>query len=284
MTMKNRQALRMLTVSAMLGLVVAFLAAGHVAQPLTPVARVVVSTADLDPGTRLNEHMLSVIDWPRGSVPEGTFADIETLRDRVLRTSVQRGEPLFAAKLAAPGALGGLSAVITEGKRAMTVRVNDVVGVAGFALPGNYVDILVNARREAAGDGASVTLSRVVLEQVLVLAVAQEARRDETQPRVVNAVTLEVSPTEAEKLDLARNVGTLSLVLRNQADRTPVSSAGVTAGQLLGQTSGEHRAPAPPPRPAPVLARTGPTPLAPDAPRTNCVEIIGQGFRGWNCF
>jgi pilus assembly protein CpaB len=136
--------------------------------------------------------------------------------------------------LAPLGTKGGLSAVIKEGKRAITVRVNDVVGVAGFALPGNYVDIVVNTQDDASKvAGKEKTISKIVLEHILVLAIAQEVGRDETKPKVVNAVTLEVTPAEAEKIDLARSVGTLSLVLRNQIDDESVETEGITKSDLL---------------------------------------------------
>ena len=128
-----------------------------------------------------------------GSVPEGAFENAEELNDRVVKTSVQRGEAILDSKLAPVGTKGGLSAVISEGNRAMTVRVNDVIGVAGFALPGNYVDVVVSTQRDGSGND-SKQISKIVLEHILVLAVAQEANRDETKPKVVSAVTLEVTP------------------------------------------------------------------------------------------
>jgi pilus assembly protein CpaB len=116
----------------------------------------------------------------------------------------------------------------------MTVRVNDVIGVAGFALPGNYVDIMVNTEDDnVKAQGQNKNISKIVLEHMLVLAVAQEASRDETKPKVVNAVTLEVTPEEAEKLDLARSVGSLSLVLRNQMDSSLVTTAGANKTNML---------------------------------------------------
>ena len=144
---------------------------------------------------------------------------------------------VIEAKLAPEGTKGGLSAVVDEGKRAMTVRVNDVIGVAGFALPGNYVDIMVNTQDEGSGrSDKDKSISKIVLERILVLAVAQEANRDTTKPKVVNAVTLEVTPDQAEKLDLARSVGTLSLVLRNQIDPKPAGTDGATKRTLLRDT------------------------------------------------
>jgi len=108
-----------------------------------------------------------------------------------------------------------------------------VIGVAGFALPGNYVDIIVNTQKDGERVNHDQNISKIVLEKILVLAVAQEVSRDETRPRVVNAVTLEVTPEEAEKIDLARSVGSLSLVLRNQVDPNPIRTAGITKNDLL---------------------------------------------------
>lgn len=226
--------------------------------------------------------MLSTVDWPRGSIPEGAFNDMQKLQERVVKVGVLRGEAVLEGKLAPEGTKGGLAAIIAPGKRAMSVRVNDVVGVAGFALPGNYVDVVVNAQQEQSGKAEdSRQISMTVLENVLVLAVAQEAGRDETKPKVVSAVTLELSPSDAEKLDLARSVGSLSLVLRNQIDKDPVSTAGITKHQLFG---------APEPAPAPVkvaaparqaVQRARP---APQPSPATCVEVIQGGSSTLNCF
>jgi pilus assembly protein CpaB len=229
----------MLIVSIVLGLAVTALAVVWVAQKGAIASnKVVVAVMDIELGSRLNPQMLTMVDWPSGSMPQGAFVDLKNLEDRVVKTSIQRGEAILNAKLAPVGTQGGLSAVITDGKRAMTVRVNDVVGVAGFALPGNYVDVMVNAQQDK--EGAKINeekqqISKTVLEHVLVLAVAQEAGRDDTKPKVVNAVTLELTLEDAEKLDLARNIGTLSLVLRNQADKKSGMTAGITKKQLFGE-------------------------------------------------
>jgi pilus assembly protein CpaB len=205
-----------------------------------------VAAADVSLGQRLSPDMLKASDWPADSVPVGALRDPLVLNGRVLKSSVLRGEPLTEAKLAPVGTLGGLSALIAEGKRAITVRVNDVIGVAGFALPGNFVDILVSTQANASGaPQEDLAISKIVLERILVLAVAQEVSRDDTKPRVVNAVTLEVSPEQAEKLDLARSVGTLSLVLRNQVDPQPGTTVGATKHSLLGLTTAAPAAPVP---------------------------------------
>jgi pilus assembly protein CpaB len=242
---------------------------------------------DIQLGSRLNPEMLTMVDWPSGSVPQGAFADLKDLQDRVVKTSIQRGEAILTAKLAPLGTQGGLSAVIAEGKRAMTVRVNDVVGVAGFALPGNYVDVMVNAQQEREGRAEEgKQISKTVLEHVLVLAIAQEAGRDETKPKVVNAVTLEVTLEDAERLDLARNIGTLSLVLRNQVDKKPVMTAGITKKQLFGEK--EERvvkvdtvADVKPV--VKVVQRVRSMPVVATAAR-NCVEVVHNNTRALNCF
>ncbi len=237
--MKNPRALVMVVISIIIGLGAVVLASRWIShKAAVQSSKVVVAATDIDLGTPLSLRMLKVADWPSDSVPAGAFTDIKTLDTRVLKTSISRGEPVLESKLAPLGATGGLSAVIKEGNRAMTVRVNDVVGVAGFALPGNYVDIVVNTQDETIkAENANKSISKIVLEHILVLAVAQEQNRDETKPRVVNAVTLEVTPEQAEKLDLARSVGSLSLVLRNQIDNSSAATSGSTKKDLLSDVS-----------------------------------------------
>jgi pilus assembly protein CpaB len=236
--MKNPRAFLMIVVSVGIGLGAVVLASRWISQQAATVAssKVVVAAINIDLGTPLTPQMLKLADWPKGSVPAGATEDMKTLDTRVVKTSLLRGEPVLESKLAPIGATGGLSAVIGQGNRAMTVRVNDVVGVAGFALPGNYVDIVVNTEDESVkADNVNKSISKIVLEHIMVLAVAQEQNRDETKPKVVNAVTLEVTPEQAEKLDLARSVGTLSLVLRNQIDTSVVTSQGSTKKDLLNR-------------------------------------------------
>ncbi|GBG13150.1 pilus assembly protein CpaB [Novimethylophilus kurashikiensis] len=234
--MKNPRAVLMIVVSIAVAIAAVLLASQWV-KDKTKVAtnQVVVARSDINLGTRLTPQMLKVADWPSNSVPEGSASDPEKLKDRVVKTSLLSGEPVLESKLAPVGTTGGLSAVIGEGKRAMTVRVNDVVGVAGFALPGNYVDIVVNTEDESTKSDRNKSISKIVLEHILVLAVAQESSRDETKPKVVNAVTLEVTPEQAEKLDLARSVGQLSLVLRNQMDTSAVTTTGTTKKDMLNR-------------------------------------------------
>jgi pilus assembly protein CpaB len=219
----------------------------------------------------LNASMLRLISWPAGAVPAGSFNRLEALDGRVLRGQMLKDEPVLESRLAPVGTKGGLSAVIADGRRAITVKVNEVVGVAGFALPGNFVDVLVNTQ-----DDADRPVSKIVLERILVLAVAQEASRDDTKPRVVNAVTLEVTPEQAERIDLARSVGTLSLVLRNQIDQAPIATAGIRKQDLLrggaapAPVAAGGAAAATAPRP---VVRRAPAPRAAPQDKGN-VEVI----------
>jgi len=283
--MKNKRAVIVMTLAILFGLAAVVLASNWLLkQPATTSGRIVVAGADINIGQRLTPEMLKLVEWPAHSVPKGAFDDPQKLGGRVLKTSILVGEPLSEAKLAPAGTLGGLSALITEGKRAITVRVNDVIGVAGFALPGNYVDIIVSTETEPPPQGGSQrqqSISKIVLERILVLAVAQEVNRDETKPKVVNAVTLEVTPEQAEQLDLARSVGTLSLALRNQVDPAAAATLGATKQNLLPMPAAPLKPVAlPVPRSRASAARPGPAP----APPRNCVKVINGLHASQECF
>lgn len=233
--MKNTRAMVMLVIAVLLGAMAVTFAAqwlGRKADIATN--KVVVAARDIQLGSPLTPDMLTSVEWPSGSLPAGAISNPAELADRVVKTTLTRGEPVLESRLAPKGTKGGLSSVITEGKRAITVKVNEVVGVAGFALPGNLVDIMVNTNDERGrSNDREHMISKIVLEKILVLAVAQEASRDDTKPKVVNAVTLEVTPEEAEKIDLARSVGNLSLVLRNQVDKEDAQTSGIHKPELL---------------------------------------------------
>lgn len=233
--MNNYRGIIMFLVALAAAIGAVFVAAKWLQQRSTQVNQVAVAVQEINMGQKLTSNMFKLVSWPANIMPPESFSDLTKLDGRVTKSALQVGEPVLATKLAPEGSLGGLSAVIAEGKRAITVRVNDVVGVAGFALPGNFVDIIVNTQQEEGSGNNKKTkdISKIVLEHILVLAVAQEAGRDETTPKVVNAVTLEVSPEQAEMIDLARSIGDLSLVLRNQADVLNAKTEGVTKNSLL---------------------------------------------------
>ena len=258
----------MIAVALVMALAAVVLAAQWIAgQSASNSNKVAVALLDISMGARVTPELVHMVDWPVNSMPPGAIVDAKALEGRITRTNILRGEPLMESKLAPAGTSGGLSAVVAAGKRAMTVRVNDVVGVAGFALPGNFVDILVNTQSDGGGDNGvrEQAISKIVLERILVLAIAQESNRDDTKPKVVNAVTLELTPEQVEKLDLARSVGTLSLVLRNQIDPLSANTEGATKSSLL-----DEGRPAPVAPPAPAAPRPVPRP----APAGDKVEMI----------
>ena len=277
--MRNTRALMMIALAIILAFGAVFVAARWINGQASNngTNKVAVAMVDLSLGARLTPEMVRMVDWPANALPPGALGEAKLIDTRVTRTSIQHGEPVTEGKLAPPGTQGGLSAVVADGKRAMTVRVNDVVGVAGFALPGNFVDILVNTQEEGARNNPNrdPNISKIMLERILVLAVAQESSRDDTKPKVVNAVTLELTPEQAEKLDLARSVGTLSLVLRNQIDPNPVNTAGATKTSLLDAKAPPKSAPAAAPVPVPVPApRPRPVQRVAAAPQGPRVEVI----------
>ena len=232
----------LLVLSVLLALTAVSLAARwlHRSDPMGLVP-VPVAAQDLPAGTRLQAGHWQMAHWPRTAMADlgpGALPDAD-IEGRVLASAVVRGEPVLAARLAAPGETGGLSALLSTGRRAVTVKVNEIVGVAGFALPGHHVDVMVHAP-----DLGGQPVSRIVLERIKVLAIAQDAAVAEHKPRVVNAVTLEVTPKQAEQLDLARSVGTLSLVLRSQGDTAHADTPGARPLDLLPAAPAPAVAPA----------------------------------------
>jgi pilus assembly protein CpaB len=188
----------------------------------------VVAASTINSGQVIESAHLKLLAWPKDGVPEQSFTKTSLVAGRIAKQTIYPGELLLEAKLAGADSKGGLAAAIETGKRAISVRVNDVVGVAGFALPGSYVDVLVSAK-----DAANMPFSTTVLTRIKVLAVAQDTEADTSKPKVVNAVTLELTPVEAEKLDLARSIGALSLVLRSENDAADVDSAGTRLDDIL---------------------------------------------------
>jgi pilus assembly protein CpaB len=220
----------------------------------------VVAAAPIAAGQVIESGQVKTMAWPRGKAPEQSFIKASAVVGRVAKHPIYPGELLLEPKLAAVDARGGLASTIESGKRAISVGVNEVVGVTGFALPGSYVDVLVSAK-----DAANAPFATTVLTRIKVLAVAQDTDADATKPKVVKAVTLELTPSEAEKLDLARSIGTLSLVLRNENDTAVTGSDGTRLSDILRSVPPEpvRVAPAPAPATAATQARAKP----PAAPR-----------------
>lgn len=282
--MKNTRAIVMMLIAVVAGLAAVLFASRWVGdQTRLATKKVVVAAANLELGTTLTPEMLTLADWPRGSVPEGAFdkpddlvKDPKTGNSRIVKAVILKGEPVLESKLTPPDVeRGGLQAVIPSGKRAMTVRVNDVVGVAGFVLPGTQVDIVVNTQDLGNKGG---TISKIVLERVKVLATAQETNPDKRKPNVVSAVTLEVTPQEAELLDLARSEGSLSLMLRNETDAEPVLTSGAKKKDLLKFEPEPPQlvaaAPAAQPQPVVVKKMVAPRKVVRKAAPREQVEVI----------
>ena len=280
--MKSKCALIMIATSLLAGLLAVWLATRWIGQMAENTTKIVVASRDVDPGTVLGEGSVQVIAWPSGSVPTGAIKDLKKTQGRVASTQIFTGEPILEVKLARDGATGGLSSVLAEGKRAISIQANEIVGVAGYIRPGSRVDIMVNTR-----DSKEQTLSKIVLENILVLATAQDDKRDQTKPKVVSTVTLEVDPRQAEMVDLARSIGTLSMALRNSLDTAAVKTVGVTRQDLMGASENVAVAPpaSAPPGPAPAPAAvSAPKPKAKSAvpkavtsvaaPTADAVEII----------
>lgn len=177
--------------------------------------KVVVAASALRFGNPLTSGNLREIPWPEGALPEGSFSSIQDVLaagKRIVLSPIEPNEPVLGSKLTGPGQRATLSAVLHEGMKAVTVRVSDIEGVAGFVLPGDRVDILLTRRVDKGGT------TDVVLQNMRVLAIDQLADERTDKPAVVKAVTLEVDTLSAQKLTLASQVGTLALALRKAGE------------------------------------------------------------------
>ncbi len=201
-----------------------------VAAPTQPV---VVAAVDLTLGTALKKEDLTTLNFPEGTAPEGSFSKPDELLERGLIVPVVKNEPILAAKLAPKEAGAGLPPVIPEGMRAVSVRVNEVVGVAGYVLPGTRVDVVATA--SPTSDTAQMT-SKVVLSNMQVLTAGTRLEQDQKdgKPMQVTVVTLLVTPEQSERLALASTEGKIHLALRNPLDTSAPSTPGIRTAGLLG--------------------------------------------------
>lgn len=196
---------------------------------------VVVAAADLQIGTAITREDLQVLAFPEGAAPEGSFSQPDDIVGRGLIVPLVKNEPVLPAKLASKEAGAGLPPVIPEGMRAVSVRVNEVVGVAGYVLPGNRVDVVATA---SPTDRQSDTTSKIVLTnvQVLTAGTRMEQGQDDNKPTQVTVVTLLVNPEESERLALASTEGKIQLALRNPLDQGSPDTPGIrTAGLMSGK-------------------------------------------------
>jgi pilus assembly protein CpaB len=204
---------------------------------------IVVTKVDIPVGTKLIAEQLTTAQLPTGSTPDGSFASPDKLVGRVVLNSIAAREVITENKLAPEGSTGGLSAVIPAGYRAMTVKVDEVVGVSGFITPGTLVDIVV-VIAPPDNSKSKDTVSKIVLQNIKVLASGQNIDRpkDDREATSVRAVTLQVTPEQAEKLALATSEGRLQLVMRNAVDQDDKQTPGANKRSLL---TGEVATPVP---------------------------------------
>ena len=194
---------------------------------------VVVAATDLNSGTRLDGVLLEVVAWPEASVPEGAFDNKKALltdEPPLILTHAKKGEPILKYKLSPYGARGGLPAKIPEDKRAVTLAVNEIKGVGGFVMPGDYVDVL---HTTTFGRTDKRPVTRVILQNAKVLGIDQQSSETETEPKVVNSVTILVAPYDGQRIVLAAKTGDLNLMLRNEFDASIVESDLVSYKDLL---------------------------------------------------
>jgi pilus assembly protein CpaB len=258
-----------------LALVMASLAAAGVylylkgtpaAEAQAPVTTpVIVASKDLTFGTTLKEEHLRVVDFPKSSVPVGSFASVDSVLSQTTKVFVVDGEPILASKLSSMG--GGLSVRIPPEMRAMSLKVNEVTGVSGFVLPGDRVDVLVTIDNVAGLSNNAVT--KTILQDVEVLASGVKTETKNNQNVTVQTVTVLVDPDGSEKMALAVDQGSVHLALRNPVDREVTEGATVDTRTVLGLAK-EKKAVAP----APV--RTTVTKKEP-VPVDNTFTVIRDG-------
>ncbi len=227
---------------------------------------VVVAKVEIPVGSKIIPEQLEIAQFPANVTPEGAISVIDAnLVDRVVLTRIGPREPITESRLAPIGAAGGLSSVIPEGYRAMTVRVDEVVGVSGFIIPGTLVDVVVVITPPQAS-GGNEKISKIVLQNIKVLASGQKIDKPANAREVergVRAVTLQVTPEQAEKLALASSEGRLQLVMRNSTDQADEQTAGANKRSLL---TGESATVAPEPTSS-GPAKPAPAPVRRSVPR-----------------
>lgn len=244
-----------------------------------PTVKVVAAAADIPVATAIKAEWLTVVDWPASSRPEGAAQEPSVVADRIAIVPIGKGEPVLAAKLAQPGARGGLATLVPDGLRAVAVRVDDVVGVAGFIHPGDRVDVIVTMQAKA--DAPPV--SKVILQDIKVLAVGKdvEHRGKESEKAVPATVaTLMVTPDESEALALGATRGKLLLALRGISDEAVAETPGMSPPVLLAAAAGEPAHAAPPvSKPARRVVRRA-SPNAAPAPAPPAEKKVVEILRG----
>ena len=261
----------MLVLALTSGIVAALLALRYLRERTTPLmaseprtATIVLSARNLPVGALLTERDLKVVSWPGEAAPSGYIRSVKDAVGRGVITPVAENEPLLEAKVSTKDAGGGLPIIIRDGMRAVSVRVDEIIGVAGFVLPGTRVDVLLTLDKNA---NRPQSITKTLLQNVQTLAAGQSVTRDkEGKPQTVTVITVLVSPDDAELLALAAKEGRLQLALRNTLDTLAVATSGARADKL--SPSGASSSPNRPQR----------TRAATPVPRAN--PTVVEGYRG----
>jgi pilus assembly protein CpaB len=288
--MLRQRLLPILLLATVMGLVTSYLVYRGMQARTDPnqgTAELAVAAANVNIGEALTAQHVKMTRWPVASIPPQALTSLKAAEGRVAKVSLIPGEPLLEAKLAPPGQGGLMPVMVPAGKRAVTIKLDEAAQKSGFLLPNSRVDVLVTMAKKA---GES-KISRVVLQDVTVLAADQTVETKDNRPVTMTTVTLALTPAESERLALAQNEGKVTMAIRNLADASRVSTPGVTTAQFLdGPASPQTKAVAtgsrakpagkaprasPPPAPAePPAVAAVPAPPAP-APRHSVAVIRG---------
>ena len=268
--MANRQTLIALGVAVVLGLVAVFLANTFLSNRQKQVyaggtTRIAVASAPLAYGTDITPEKIRFVDYPNSSIPTGAFTDGAQLlpagKKRVALMPISVNEPILTGKISGTGEGASIAALLPDGMRAAAVRIDDVSGVAGFVQPNDSVDVLITRQIPDAGNSQQQT--DVLLQNVRVIAIDQQAKNADGSPKVGRTATLQVNPLDAQKLALAQTSGSLSLVLRKPGETNNPVVETISLNDLRYNMYGGARYPAPavvgsfaaaaPAKPAPIV-------------------------------
>lgn len=236
--------------------------------PAADAQPVCIAAHDIEAGKVVKDEDLALIPWP-GPLPATAIRTKREGTGRAVSAKIYKNEPVLGDRLAASGVGAGLAAMIPAGMRAVAVKVNEVVGLAGFAVPGTHVDVISSGNQAVAGVTTSGgTISRTILQDITVLSAGQDFKQDvDGKPISVEVVNLLVTPHQAELLSLAGSQTTIQLVLRNGLDNEKIETSGVALSSLLGNSAPAVAIPEVRAARQPVTAvRVAASPLAPPAP------------------
>ncbi|MCL6730183.1 Flp pilus assembly protein CpaB [Sphingomonas hankyongi] len=250
--MLSRQTIIALGVAVVLGILAVFLANSYLVgsqrkAELAGTTKVAVATSPLTYGTDVTADKVRFVDYPNTAIPPGAFTNAAQLmpagKKRVALMAIGVNEPILASKISGTGQGASIAALLPEGMRAASVRINDVSGVAGFVQPNDSVDVLIT--RDVPGGDRKTQMTDVLLQNVRVIAIDQRAKNADGSAKVAKTATLEVSPLDAQKLALAQEVGSLSLVLRKPGEQNNPVVETISLNDLRYNIYGGARYPAP---------------------------------------